>query len=77
MKELAYMARDSQVQSKVEAKPNMASLPKLRWGAVRTDMGQRGEYISTHSDDLLDVERAHIAPVEGGAGPLGVQHREG
>ena len=30
----------------------------------------------THSDNLLELEGAHLAPVEVGAGPFWVEHGE-
>jgi hypothetical protein len=67
---MAYMATDSQVASKVEAKPNMESAWKLRCSSEleRTQAGFWG----AHSDDLLQVERPHVAAVGVGAGPLWV-----
>ena len=65
---------DSQVASKVEAKPNMASLPKLRWGSSQYRRATRAA--GTHPDDLLNVESLHLAAVEGRAGPFWVQHCE-
>jgi hypothetical protein len=66
------------VQSKVEEKPNIASLPKLRYSSDQ--QGQRGAYQNafgiTHSQDLLEVERAHIATVAFGARPFWVEHCE-
>jgi hypothetical protein len=50
---------------------------KVSLGSSQNRHGTERRIISTHSDDLLDVERAHIAPVGGGAGPLGVQHCDG
>jgi hypothetical protein len=68
-----YTARVSQEASKVEAKPNMAIEPKLRWGwserSAAWDMG-------THSNDLLQLEGPHLVAVHGGTGPFWVQHGE-
>jgi hypothetical protein len=47
-----YTAMASQVASKVEAKPNIAMLPKLRWAAVRAE-GDGGMIGSIYSDNLL------------------------
>jgi hypothetical protein len=61
----------SQVASRVEEKPNMASEPKLRWRrSERSTMWG----VITYSNDLLQLEGAHLLPVHGGAGPFCVQH---
>jgi hypothetical protein len=38
--------------------------------------GQRGGRWRTHSNNLLDLENAHLAPVEIGTGPFRVEHFE-
>ena len=59
--------------SKVEAKPNIASLLKLRWGSSqnrRIDCTIGG----THPNNLVELEGAHLVAVEVGAGPFWVEH---
>jgi hypothetical protein len=60
----------SQEQSKVEAKPNIASLSNLRWGSSQKGGPARREMEGTHSDNLIQLEGAHFAAVDGGAGPF-------
>jgi hypothetical protein len=68
----------SQVQSKVEEKPNIASLPKLRCGGGQQDFGEIKDVIDgAYSDNLLNVERPHLATVRVGTGPFWVEHCEG
>jgi hypothetical protein len=69
------MAIFSQVQSKVEAKPNIARLPKLRCGSS-DQQGQGEETWQTDSDNLLEVEDTHLALVVFGAHPFFVHDCE-
>jgi hypothetical protein len=62
------------VQSKVEAKPNNAILPKLRCGSVSSAREIRIE--GAHSYNLLQVERSHLATVNIRAGPFCIKHCE-
>jgi hypothetical protein len=75
--ERTNVARASQVASKVEAKPNMASLPKLRWGSGQRCGRKNGLHNwGTDSNNLLKIEVTHVAAVDRRAGPFWVQHRE-
>jgi hypothetical protein len=70
---MTYIALDSQVARQVEAKPNIARLLKLRCGSGQH--GQR-EIKDTHSDNLLQLERLHLATVVVGTGPFFLEHCE-
>jgi hypothetical protein len=75
---MTYTAMVSQVQSKVEEKPNIASLPKLRCGGGQQGLVEIKDVIEgAYSDNLLKVERLHLATVQVGAGPFWVEHCEG
>ena len=71
---MTYIEMASQVARQVKEKPNIASLLKLRYSGGQ--QGQRETKDGTHSQNLLQLERPHIAAVVFGAGSFWVEHFE-
>ena len=70
---------DSQVASKHDAKPNMAILPKLRWGVVRTDAGEGRSARTLTTCSMLSVcisRRSKAVPVHLGSSIVMDEGRE-